>query len=303
MRYLYADTSIWNCLCDENVRAGELCSMFAERGIELAIGFNVLYEMGKPFFSGKSEAGERGRQLLGYMKTYLSLNVPIVKENCALLVDEAFDADGRSPLNCGFRDKGEYAVAVREIDKLLSGEIGSEVAAFFAARKALVRASREAMKDGLNSRPELRAILEKVSDDSLADFLDAHTVGSAGQFLLLGHLRKEFPNDSVTDLAQVATLLLRSPRYRAAHAMTRLDLYLNWRCATRGSMRSDLPDDSFHVVSAAYCDVFVTTDPDQADLAQYAIRGIEILVYPKRLDVLGWLASELDRVGAKLAVS
>ena len=300
MKYLYADTSIWNCLCDEGVDATALCSMLAERGIELAIGFNVFYEMAKAFFSGTTESTGRGRQLLSYMKTYLALDVPVVKENWALLIEEAFDADGQTALSSWFRDRSQYMLAVREIDKLLNGEIGAEVATFFAARKALVQTSRKEMKDLLNSRPELKALLENVSDAGLADFLDAQTVGSAGQFLLLGHLRKEFPNDSVTDLAQVAAKLLQSPKYRAAHVMTRLDLYLNWRCANRGSMRSDLPDDSFHVVSAAYCNLFVTTEQDQADLARYAIEGIKTLVYPKELDFLEWLASELDAIGAEL---
>jgi hypothetical protein len=61
--------------------------------------------------------------------------------------------------------------------------------------------------------------------------------------------------------------------------MTRADLYLIWRCSKRGSLRADLPDDTFHVVNAAYSDIFITMEEDQARIARHAMEGIETLVF------------------------
>jgi len=295
MKYLYPDTSIWNCLCDQDADPNALSSALANRGIGLVIGFNVLYEMAKPFFTGTNEATERGRQLLTYLNHYLALGVPIVKENWALLIEEALDVTGHTPMKSCFRDNSQYEMTVHEIDKLLRGEITPEVVEFFAGRKSLVRTSRTAMKNRLDDRPEVKAIFAKTSDEDLSHFLSTATTGMAGQFMLLGHLRMEFPKDSPDDLAAVSALLLRSPKYRLSHALTRTDLYLNWRWARRGSIRADSPDDAFHIVSAAYCDIFATREADQADIAHHAIEGIQTLVVNEDEIVADRLVSAQER--------
>ena len=277
MTFIYPDTSIWNCLCEQNEDPGALVSTLAKRQAALALGFNVSYEIAKLFFSGEEKA-ERGRELFAYMKGFLDLRVPIVKENWALLVQEALDVTGTQRMESCFRNDSDYQVTIQEIDKLCRGEATPEAARFFASRKAAAQASRTMIGDRLEVRPDLKEFLEKINDEALPSFLASAGTGPAGQYLLTGHLRAEFSANSATDLAGVAALLLQSPRYRVSHAMTRADLYLNWRCVKRRSIRSDLPDDIFHVVSAAYSDIFVTTESDQANIARHAMPGISTIV-------------------------
>ena len=85
MRCLYADTSVWNCLCDQNADPHALSLALANRNVGFCIGFNVRYEIAKLFFSGGEGDQERGRDLFAYTKRYLALGVPILKENWALL--------------------------------------------------------------------------------------------------------------------------------------------------------------------------------------------------------------------------
>ena len=292
MRYLYPDTSIWNCLCDQDVGPDALWSRLGGSGIVPVIGFNALYEIAKLFFVGTDEATGRGRELMTYMKGFLALGVPIVKENWALLIEEAMDVAGEKQMESPFRGQNDYQASVRAIDRLLNGEINNGEAQFFGSRKSAARSSRVGMKGHLEARPDLMAVLTKTSDEALPEFLRTASVGPAGQFVLLGHLRAEFPENSVTDLAAVASLLLRSSRYRFSHAMIRSDLYLNWRCANRGSIRSDLPDDTFHVVSAAYSEFFVTTEPDQANIARYSIDGVRAFVCDRGGSVMDQILGE-----------
>ena len=214
---------------------------------------SLVYEMGKLFHRGRESDQKRGRELLNYMKGYLALRVPIVQENWALLIEEALDVTGHAPMKSCFRTDDQYQMAVAEIDKVIwNGSLEPEGMKFFDGRRSLVRDSRTLIKGHLASRPDSTAYLRAVSDEGLAGFLATEGAGATGERLLLGHLSREFPDDPANELQQVAKLLLADPRYRVSRGLVRADLYLNWRCAKRGSIRSDLPDDVFHVISAAY---------------------------------------------------
>jgi hypothetical protein len=278
-KLIYPDTSVWNCLFDQDVDPDALTRTLATHRASLALGFNVLYEMGKLFRNGDERKKQRGRALMTYMKGYLALHTPIVKENWALLIEEALDVTKHTPMQSCFRNDGEYRMACEEIDKLiLRGSFEPEAATFFDGRSSLVRDSRDVIRDGLESRPDSKAHLNAVSEDRLSAFLATEGVGPTGERLLSGHLSREFPSDPLNELRHAARLLLSSERYRVSRALPRTDLYLNWRCAQRGSLRSDLPDDTFHVISAAYSDVFVTTEVDQANIAQHALESIQTIV-------------------------
>lgn len=294
MRYLYADTSVWNRLCDQSVDPRPFSSALADRGVELALGFNVAYEIAKQFFVGGEGAKERGRELFAYMKRYLALRVPIVKENWAILVEEAMDVTGTQPMQSCFRKESDRETTIREIERLCNGDVAPGTLEFFESRKSAARRSRSSMRDNLEGHPDLKAVLDRVSEEGLPDFLGTACVGPLGRVLLLGHLHREFPGHSRSDLAHVAKRLLEFPRYRFSRTMTRADLYLNWRCVKRGSIRSDLPDDTFHAVSAAYCDVFATTEPDQANIARLANEGIRAVVCDQSGSISDRLVNEVE---------
>jgi hypothetical protein len=286
MRFIYSDTSIWNRLCDQNADPRSLSSALANNGLVPVLGFNVLYEMAKSFCTGTEQGTRRGRELFAYMRSYLALRVPIIKETGALLIEEACDVTGTARMESCFRSDAEYRTAIQEINKLCEGmAFEAEVAKSIENRKILARVSRSRMREHLETHPKEKAMLDRIQDDAhLSHFIKTQGVGRHGQLLLLGHLSAEFRQNSRDDLACVAALLLQSSRYRVSHVMVRTGLYLNWRCAQRGSIRSDLPDDTFHIVNAAYSDVFVTTEDDQADIARHAIEGIRTLVCePDRL--------------------
>ena len=201
---------------------------------------------------------------------------------------------GEKRFDSCFRNDDDYRITIQEIDKLCRDEIPIEVTRFFESRKSEARSSRTVIKDNLGARPDLRVILARVSEEDLLTFLETEVIGPAGQHLLLGHLRREFPRNLPYELAGVAKLLLQSTRYRVSRTMTRADLYLNWRCVNRGSIRGDLPDDTFHVVSASYSNVFMTTEADQANIAKHAIEDVQAIVFSQGECVLDRLAIALD---------
>jgi hypothetical protein len=290
---IYADTSIWNVLCDQDVEPTHLCSRLADRGAVLALGFNAFYEIAKLFFSNQQGSLERGRKLLAYMKKFLTLELPMLKENCILLVEEAMHVIGQQRMESCFRNVEQYKLAVTETDKLIAGEIGPDVKQFFDSRKASARRSRDDMKQKLAIQADVAETLCKVMPEQLPDFLDRACIAPLGQSLLVGHLAKEFPKNSRSELSDTSKRLLESRASRLSRTMTRADLYLIWRCAQRGSLRADLPDDTFHVVNAAYSDVFLTTESDQTEVARLVIEGVKPILLSQSDDVFARLLSEL----------
>lgn len=147
LRFIYADTSIWNRLCDEQADPLALSSEVTRRGALLVFGFNVLYEIAKLFFTGTPEDAERGRKLMDYVKEYLALQVPVLKENWSLLIEEAMHVTGHKRMESCFWDSDQHRLAIREVERLCVGDITPETRHFFESRKSEARASRAVIKE------------------------------------------------------------------------------------------------------------------------------------------------------------
>jgi hypothetical protein len=290
MRLIYPDTSIWNRLYEQEVDPDLALSVLETRGALPVLGYNVLYEVAKCFSVGRPDKTLRGQNLCKYLKSFMVRRIPIAMENWALLIQEAFHVVGNPITDHGQRYQENFSIAYREIEKLSEGNFGEEAAKFISNRKAKARQSRDAIRDGLNTKPQMKTALLSINEEALPRFMDKVCLSSIGQRVLQGHLRDLFPDDPEPELAVAAWNLLLSRRYRVARAMTRTDIYLCWRCVHRGSISSDLPDDAFHVTAAAYCRDFLTTEPDQAEIALRVIDGVRARVYTGAEPVLGWLA-------------
>jgi hypothetical protein len=189
------------------------------------------------------------------------------------------------------RYEENYLIAYREIEKLSEGNFEEGAANFIARRRSQAHESRFAIRDGLNAKPEMKALLLSTDEAALPKFMDELCIGVEGMGALQRHLRDLFPEESDSELTVTAWRLLRSNLYRVARAITRADIYLCWRCVHRGSLRSDLPDDTFHVTAAAYCHDFLTTEPGQAEIATRTIDGTRARIYTGDQPVLQWLAA------------
>ncbi len=290
LRLSYSDTSIWNCLYDQGVDPGLALSVLEARGVRPVLGYNVLYEVAKCFSSGESDKVLRGQNLCKYLKSFMDQRISLAMENWALLIQEAFDVVG-TPIDRLRRYAENYSIAYGAIEKLSEGNFEERAASFISNRKATNRQSRKAMRDRLNAKSNTKAALLATDEDALPQFMDEHCVAASGWQALQSHLRSLFPDDPESELALAAWKLLHSTRYRVARSITRIDIYLCWRCVHRGSIRGDVPDDAFHVTAAAYCQDFLTTDRDQAEIATRAIDGIRARIYTGDEPILQWLAA------------
>ena len=88
MQILYAETSLWNELCDQAIDAKMVAEALARQGAQLALGMNVVFEMVKTFGSSGQQARDRAHHLFSYLKTWVRDDFPVTRQTPEFL---AFD--------------------------------------------------------------------------------------------------------------------------------------------------------------------------------------------------------------------
>ena len=189
---------------------------------------------------------ERGRKLFSYLKHYTDRAIPCFRETWDLLEREAAHAVGEATRVDVCWTGVEYAALQEEIQKLADGVFDEKATRFVARRKTTARSVPDEFQDHLSSRPELRRILARVAQSDLPRWTQRELSGTRGRRALRGHLALVFRRKPDRQLTHLAKRLLAGARYKAAHALVRSDLYLNWRWVHSGSLRRDLPDDTYH---------------------------------------------------------
>jgi hypothetical protein len=61
-----------------------------------------------------------------------------------------------------------------------------------------------------------------------------------------------------------------------------------------GSIRDDLLDDVFHVVNAAYCDYFATSEGRQAEYANLIVPNVSVILADRTEKILDRLAAGIQ---------
>lgn len=115
--YVYFDTSIWNVLCDQAVDAQQLVADLSERGFQISLGTNAVYEMAKTFKMPTPDAIERGQKLFSYLKQYTDRSIPCIRETWDLVEREAAHAAGESPTVDVLWNPEEYSALLDEVEK------------------------------------------------------------------------------------------------------------------------------------------------------------------------------------------
>ena len=185
--------------------------------------------------------------------------------------------------------------------ELSFGVLRPSVQDIVSKRKAVNKNVGEAATLDTLKQEEMLSHLRTFGPYEIAAYLDRESVGEMGQALLTKYLIQILPQFGVNPsrpTQELATELLSNPRNRAVRALVRNDMYQTWDFARRNrtDFRPCVPDDSYHVANASYCQVFVTEDRDgQTEAAKHAMPDLEVLIYPREQAGLArWLLQSLD---------
>lgn len=289
---IYADTSIWNQLFDDVVDPQALTTGLSQNDSQLVLGSNVLHEAARTFQMDTPGAMERGRKLFRYFSVYFRLGLPLLAEPNELIKREADHAKGTSPHIDLFARRGEYEALRKRVKRLSRSGFDAQYPQIIADRRQMVSGIRSGTKEKLLDYPEVKHQLAEIDEASLPDQLNLYMRTQWAQDIMQGALAFVYETERNEALRHQAERILANPEYRVSQAFFRSGIYFVWRSARRGSLRADVPDDAFHTVNASPCDVFLTTERDQANHATLFTLRMRALVYKGQKPLIKWMLSE-----------
>ncbi len=288
---IYLDTVLWNRLCDHEVDSSQLIKALAQNGAKPVLGAEAVYELARAFQGKNKEPHERGKQLFSYLRGFVHSRIPCVQSTHNLLTDEANIADGsREEAPEVFLDTEQYSNLEKEVEKLSQGSFDSRANEFLKKRKAEAETARSdivAYYQDARTAPLLKR-MAAVPPHDVGRWI-RREIPRNGRRVLRGHLARVFPGSQGRELTWIAKQLLASSRYRIANALTRADLYTNWRFSQSGSVSRDVPSDTYHIVNAAYCDVYATCEHGQAKYAPMVLTKTKFALCERDVALSSWL--------------
>jgi len=295
LRTLYLDTMLWNELCDEGLKAEQLMSMLADRGAELVISTQLVYELAKTFQSNKENSQERGKALFRYLNQFVEKRIRCLKMNRDILIEEVRRANSALSTVVPYLRADDYERLRQEVKKLSRGVFDSKADQFISARKNIARSVRSNI---VRSMEVLRFVKEVCGRLSFEEFLERFGGTHAADMVEL-HLLALIPSADRRKLRRVAKKLAASSKYRLSHALVRADLYLHWRSARGESLPRDAQDDCYHLVNSAYCDTYATKDQYQKTYAPHVLRETTVAIYDSSSSLSDWFCLLLGRTSVR----
>ncbi|HVB07571.1 MAG TPA: hypothetical protein VNF00_01375 [Candidatus Acidoferrales bacterium] len=189
-----------------------------------------------------------------------------------------------------FLGERDLLLVRKGLEKLANGGFDERTAKFIKEQQAFASNVRLGQRQRLESRADAKHYLKSICPESLGQWLEEETYGSAGPASLKVHILTRFPEATEMEAMEYASALLASSGCRTARAMVRAGSYYIWRCTYRGSVPSDLFDDMYHVLNSVYCDVYATEEDGQAGYARLLLTASTIVaIYEGEPPIDQWL--------------
>jgi hypothetical protein len=285
-RLIYLDTNLWNGLLDQSADPTALLSGLEQSRSSLALSGQTVYELARTFQS----APERGKKLFRYVKVYVDAGIVGVYDNKDLLRAEVKALNDDADSVIAYYSPADYAALKAEVGKLSEGIVDQRAQTFVSERMESTKETRKGQKPLMEKRPNMKTGLLAIPENRLTAWLDQEVSSDGGAIILTGHLMHIFESAKEDAAYSTALGLLQHPASRMAKAVVRFDLYSAWRCAHRGSNPRDLLDDMYHVLNAAYCDVYATAEARQMKYAPLLLtRWTRPVAYDGSTPLADWL--------------
>jgi hypothetical protein len=282
LNYVYLDTVIWNLLCNSSINPQSLRSKLNGNGLEVVFSPHVFYELAKSFVGTRQVSRENAPLLLQRFRSFVVAGFPCIQQTPHLLRQEARVANNEQEAVSIFETRENRAFLLKEADKLSDGIFDEPADGFVSYRKRQVQAFRqESREKKYEDRKGLTAL-------PLEQFIRRNWNRYSRQ-ILKSHLNDVISATFESHLTWVAKRLLLSKSYRVSHAMVRSDLFLTQHRARTGSLARDLLDDCYHVVNAAYCDIYGTCESAQLKYVPIVLPQVKFALYKRNDNLIEWL--------------
>jgi hypothetical protein len=287
IRYIYLDTNLWNRLLDQHASPKSLLERLRLRGSSLALSNQTVHELAKTFASDPS----RGRALFQYVKQYLDVGIGVAKDVMEQLHVEVDALNTRKSTVDGFLAGTDLDSLERLIDTLATGHFDDAARSSVESGVRFARSARAGQNAHFDGRQDVKNRLQQIGSAHLEVWMQAELSSDRGAAILARHLLRMYVEGlDEPSAGRLAHSLLRIPIGIAARGLVRAELYSNWRCAQRHSLRSDVIDDMYHVLNASYCGTYATAEVKQAEYTSHLLPAqTQVAIYTDRGPIDAWL--------------
>src|SRR5215469_8621892 len=210
--HFYAETNIWNAMCDQAVDAKGLVTSLAAKDATLVISPHITYELARTFRGKRPTRDTQGIKLFSCMKAFLDLDMPCSKELMELLHEEAFAYEQGKTTVDPLLDAADRGTVSEEVNKLANGIVEGRVGEFIAKRTQHAKDTRAAQADHLTHIQATKTTLLQVPESQLSSWLTSQAITRSGAEILCSHLLRIFGPGPTPEYALA---LLNSPVGRA----------------------------------------------------------------------------------------
>lgn len=276
---IYLDTNLWNALFFQKVDPGDLMGRLGRRDALLAFSSHNLYEIAKSFHETNAVTKATGKKLVRFLMAFLNGPVEHPVEGSELLkIEVSAIRFLRAPSPSDVFVKASATDRFRQqARKLLKGPLRPEDAEFISNWKMMVRSLRVAQINHLDKAPGFSATLKA---QQFKTFLDAESTSLQAVRILEFHLHKALQGLSSGELQRLEHTLVHSSSAPYARGLVRQTLYGNWRAANHGGLAPDVFDDTHHILTATYCDIYATGEAKQSHANDILASKTLFRVYP-----------------------
>jgi hypothetical protein len=290
---VYLDTNLWNALFNQRVSVDTLLDSLEKRNIRLVLSDESLYELAKTFLKGDGSGKEHATKLFIYLQGFMDRSIPIAKENMDAVAAEMQSLQWMVREIFPFINASDYRIVRTMVEHLASGQPNGEEIERIMRRIAIRDNDRSGINHFFEVNPVLKRAYQTITSDQFPGWVaqEARTLQSI-QYIA-SQIQQYFPDQPATDIAEYANLLQTATANRISTGMIRRNIYINWRCAHRGSVPRDLFADSTHIVNANYCDVYGTAESGQAEYAAHLLTPLtRVCIYDStNAPIDEWLCS------------
>jgi hypothetical protein len=290
---VYLDTNLWNALFNQRVRVDTLLDSLEKRGIRLVLGDESLYELAKTFLSKQDAAKWHATELFSYLQEFIARSIPIAKENMDAVAAEMQSLQWMVREVFPFINASDYEIVRLMVEHLAIDQLSGEEVARINRRIALRNFDRRGVSDFFAANPALVRAYQTITAEQFPSWVAQEARTIRGTQYLASQIQQYFPDESASEISEYAHYLQTATASRISMGMIRRNIYINWRCAHRGSVPKDLFADSTHIVNANYCDVYGTAERGQFEYASHLLTPLtRVCIYdPNAVSIHEWLLS------------
>ncbi|HYK37215.1 hypothetical protein [Alloacidobacterium sp.] len=292
MLHIYLDTNLWNELLKQGVNPNDVVSSLASKDTRLVLSDESIYELAKTFMKDDSACIREGRRLFSYLKEFIALEVPVTKDNMAMVAAEMQALQWQIADIYPFLTPDDYEIVQSMVSHLSNGEMTDEENERTNARLAQRTFDRKGQVSFFAENPNFKKAYLDIAPDFFPLWIQREErTPRAIQYLAI-EIHNYFPEYPMSDAAEYAVALRSAGANRVSRGLIRRNIYINWRAAHRDSIPKDIYPDSTHIVNANYCDIYATKEKGQAQYAHLLLsEATRVCVYDSQMPIDIWLLS------------